>query len=82
MRSCLAHTRVRVPALKRDRDGIEVVVEEVAVGVERDPRGRVAEHPMQSQYVHSSRYGQRRPGVTKVVWGDSLRLCPTGDGVN
>jgi hypothetical protein len=32
--------------MKRDRDGIEVVVEQVAINVEGDLRRRVSEHPL------------------------------------
>jgi len=49
--------------MQADRDGVEVVVEQVGVGVQCDLRGLVPEHPLQRKYVHPGRDGERRARV-------------------
>jgi hypothetical protein len=39
------------------RDGVEVVVEQVGVGVQRDLRGLMSEHPLQRKHIHASPLG-------------------------
>jgi hypothetical protein len=38
--------------MQADRDGVEIVIEQVGVGVQRDLRGLVPEHPLQRKYIH------------------------------
>jgi hypothetical protein len=40
--------------MQADCDGVEIVVEQVGIGVERDLRGLVAEHALQRKHIHSS----------------------------
>ena len=39
--------------MQADRDRVEVVVEQIGVGVQRDLRGLVSKHPLQRKDIHS-----------------------------
>jgi hypothetical protein len=41
--------------MQADCDGVEIVVEQVGIGVERDLRGLVAEHALQRKHIHPGR---------------------------
>ena len=49
--------------MRADRDGVEIVIEQVGVGVQRDLRGQVPEHPLQRKYIHPGRHHERRARV-------------------
>jgi hypothetical protein len=38
--------------MQADGDGVEIVVEQVGIGVERDLRRLVAEHALQRKHIH------------------------------
>ena len=53
------------------RDVVEVVVEQVGVGVKRH-RGRgVTEHPLNGFHIGAGADRETRRGVTEVMWGES-----------
>ncbi len=58
--------------MQRVRHGIEIVVEQIGIGVERDLRRLVPEHPLKRQDIDPSRDGQRRAGVPQIVRRDLL----------
>lgn len=51
--------------MQADGDGVEIVVEQVGVGIKRDLGGLVPEHPLQRKHIHPGRHGQRRAHVAR-----------------
>lgn len=51
--------------MQADGDGVEIVVEQVGVGIKRDLGGLVPEHPLQCKDIHPGRHGQRRAHVAR-----------------
>jgi len=49
------------------RNAVQVIIEEVAVGVQGLLRGTVSKHPLQRFHVGTSRYGEARASVPQFV---------------
>ncbi len=62
-----AHTCARQVLIEADRDGVQIVVEQVGVDVERHRCGGVAEHPLDCLHVGAGPDRKARGGVPEVV---------------
>jgi hypothetical protein len=64
------------PQIKSRSDGIEVGVEQIGVGVQRDLGGGVPERPRQRHDVYPRADCDRGAGMTEIVGRDRLHLRP------
>jgi hypothetical protein len=59
--------------MKGSRDGVQVVIEEACIGVERHRGGGVAEHPLNGFHVRAGRDGEAGRRVPEIVDGQRRR---------
>jgi hypothetical protein len=60
--------------VQRDRHRVEIVVEQIAVGVQFHLCGGMPEHPLQREHIHTRRDCQRGAFVPKIVRSGVLHL--------